>query len=122
MTGEKRKYPRKLFRPDDHDFSFYLQDKGGSYEISNVQDVSISGVGVGIPRSFNIGQKVSLQYDSEDYHLTIDGTIVWCDGSVNSGSCRLGVEFDADSQEDNTLFLLAVRKYLDTSDNTQLKT
>lgn len=122
MTNEQRRHPRKGFNTTENDFSFYLQDKQQLYQINNVQNVSISGVGVEIPKVINIGQKIALKYDSADYHLTINGTIVWCDSQSNTGSCRLGVEFDDGNQEDNALFFLAVRKYLDPFDNIPYKT
>ena len=121
MTDEKRKHPRKGFDSSTDEFSFYLEEKGQLYEIRNVHDVSISGVGIHIPGKFNSGQKITLKYESPDYHLSIDGTVAWCDNSATIGSCRLGVEFDAGNQEDNTLFFLAVRKFLDPFDSVPLK-
>jgi len=122
VTKEKRQHSRKPFNSTENDFSFYLEDKGELYEINSVQDVSISGVGVGMPKEFNIGQKVALKYDSADYHIAINGTIIWCDNISNLGPCRLGVEFDPGNKEDNALFFLAVRKYLDPFDGVPFKT
>jgi PilZ domain len=120
MTNEKRKHPRKGFDASADEFSFYLEDKSQLYEIRNVQDVSISGVGIHFPGKIDRGQKITLKYESPDYHLSIDGTIAWCDNSTTIGSCRLGVEFDLGSQEDNALFFLAVRRFLDHSDGLAL--
>lgn len=121
MSEEKRKYPRKGFNSAVDECSFYLEEKGRLYEINDVQDVSISGVGVHLPKKFNIGQKIVLKYESPDYHLSIDGTIAWCDNAVQPGSSRLGIEFDAGNQEDNSLFFLAVRKFLDPFNGVPLK-
>ena len=118
---EKRQHSRKGFSSTENDFSFYLEDKGQLFEINNIRDVSISGIGISIPKSFNIGHKVALKYDSADYHLTIQGTVAWSDNAANADARRLGVEFDTGNQEDNTLFFLAVRKYLDPFDNIPLK-
>lgn len=121
MTNEKRLHPRKGFNTAENDFSFYLEDKGQQYQVNDVQNVSISGVGVGLSKGIKIGQKIALKYDSADYHLSINGTIVWCDNTLHTGLYRLGVEFDAGNQEDNALFFLAVRKYLDPFDSVATK-
>jgi len=121
MTIDKRKHPRKGFSSSADECSFYLEEKGQLYEIKHVQDVSISGVGIHLPRKINIGQKIILKYESHDYHLSIDGMVAWCDNAATIGSCRLGVEFDVGNQEDNALFFLAVRKFLDPFDGVPLK-
>lgn len=123
MNNDKRRHPRKHFNSsgNENDFSFFLEEKGRLYEIKNVQDVSISGIGVGMSKEFKIDQKVALKYKSADYHLSINGTIAWCNSTSHIGSCRLGVKFDSGNQENNTLFFLAVRKYLDPFDSIPYK-
>jgi len=101
------------------DNQFYIEHSGQIHPIENVRDVSISGMGLEISEGFNEGERVMLNYSSDGFSMQIDGTVMWCD-SQHSGSA-MGIEFDSANQSDNTLFFMAMRKYLDEFDSLPMQ-
>jgi len=98
---------------------FYIERAGEIHPIKDVRDVSISGMGLEISEGFTKGEKIILNYNSDGFNMQIDGTVMWCD-SQHSGSA-MGIEFDGSNQGDNTLFFMAMRKYLDEFDSLPLQ-
>lgn len=119
MPLEKRRNARSGLVMDDQGSRFMLLQNEESFDISRVRDVSISGVGLEVPHAFGEGEQVSLAYDSGDFQLRIQGTVMWCNASEDGGYA-MGIEFDRESHQDNALFFLAIRKYLDEFDGTYI--
>ena len=117
---EKRRNARSSLNIGDEHNLFFLLAEGNSYEIREIRDVSISGVGLATQRAFEPGEKVALRYDSDDFELKIDGTVAWCNQTHDNGNCHMGIEFDPANRENNSLFFLALRKYLDEFDSAYI--
>ncbi len=116
---EKRKNARSGLVMEDQETQFMLVQNGETFAISKVRDVSISGVGLEAQHEFSEGEQVALAYDSGDFQLSINGTVMWCTAE-DSGSFAMGVEFDMSNRQDNALFFLAIRKYLDEFDGAYI--
>ena len=95
---------------------FFLHCGDQTFEISKIRDVSISGVGVETVQACEKGDTVVLKFDSDDLKLNIRGSVMWCKPLERDGYA-LGIEFDVQNREDNTLFFMAMRKYLDDFDS-----
>lgn len=119
MAQEKRRNVRSGLVMDDQGSRFMLMQDGQSFDIGKVRDVSISGVGLVVPHHFAEGEKVALAYDSGDFQLNIGGTVIWCN-ECEGDNFTMGIEFDRDNRQDNALFFLAIRKYLDEFDGTYI--
>lgn len=122
MSDERRRNTRSGLKIEDQHNLFFLKTQGDVHPITLVRDVSVSGVGLEMNQPFQPGEAVSLKYDADDFELTITGTIIWCQRIEQNGRYNLGIEFDRQNGENNALFFLALRKYLDEFDGAYIDT
>lgn len=115
-SSDQRQSSRVGINAEGHHNDFFVESSGQNHKISNIRDVSISGVGLELQQAHNKGDQVNLKYDSDDLQLSINGTVMWCESQAD-GHCAMGIQFDTDNGENNTLFFLAMRKYLDDFDS-----
>jgi len=104
----------------DQEDQFSIEKDQETFNITRIKDVSISGVGLEMPRALPVGDQLSISYNSGDFQLSILGTVIWCDPETQSGPYTLGIEFNPESRENNALFFLAIRKYLDEFDGAYM--
>ncbi len=116
---EKRKNARSGLAMENQANQFTLLRNEESFDISRVRDVSISGIGLESPHPFREGEQVALAYEDGDFRLNINGRIMWCKAE-NDQRYAMGIEFDHGNRQDNALFFLAIRKYLDEFDGTYI--
>lgn len=115
MGREKRRDSRGNVTIDPAGSMFFLRSRDGIYAITRVVDVSLSGAGIQTRYRLVPGEEVTLKYRSRDYRLAIRGTVAWC-REEEDRNCKLGIAFDPQNRERNSLFFLAMRKYLDDFD------
>lgn len=116
---EKRQNARCGLVMEDQEIQFTLMQNDKTFAINRVRDVSISGVGLEAQQEFSKGEQLSLAYNSGDFQLSINGTVMWCTAQDNN-NFALGIKFDMENRQDNALFFLAIRKYLDEFDGTYI--
>ena len=116
-TQEKRRNARSGLVQGDHHNRFFLEKGDTSHAITQVRDVSISGVGVVTDTPVEPRERIALTYDSDDFRLTVRGIAAWCQPNEQTQTYTMGIEFDSSDPADNSLFFLAVRKYLDDFDS-----
>jgi len=115
MDTEKRKHARSGLQMERQESQFYVSKDQETINITKIRDVSISGVGLEMPRAFPVGEKLSLTYDDNDgFQIQINGTVIWCNSE--SENHTLGIKYEKENGEDNSLFFLALRKYIDEFD------
>jgi hypothetical protein len=119
MSSEKRKDSRGNVTIDPAGTMFFLRSSNGIYAITRVIDVSLSGAGIQTRYRLAPGEEVTLKFRSRDYRLEIRGTVAWC-REDDDRSCKLGIAFDPGNRERNSLFFLAMRKYLDDFDGVYI--
>lgn len=113
---ERRRHERQLFseRQDELHFSICVQSE--EYPVITAQDVSISGIRICIPGYFAVGEEMRLRVAMEDFEVTLLGAIRWR-RELDDGVCEYGVEFANDDMDDNILFFMSLRKYLQDFDH-----
>lgn len=116
-SKEMRRNARSRLSIGEEHNMFFLVAGENIYEINKIRDASLSGVGLAVQRAFEPGENIALRYDSDDLELMIDGTVAWCSPGGDEGGYIMGVEFDPRNCESNSLFFLALRKYLDDFDS-----
>ncbi len=117
METEKRKHARSGLQMEQQSSQLYISKDQETINITNIRDVSISGVGLEMSRAFPVGEKLSLTYKDDDgFLININGTVAWCDSETDNHA--LGIEFEKQTGQDNSLFFLAIRKYIDDFDGT----
>jgi hypothetical protein len=98
--------------------SFYVEFADQSVPITNIRDVSVSGVGLELEQIIAQGETIELGYDSDDLNLKVKGHVAWCD--ANASPVALGIEFTSETPQENMLFFMAMRKYLDSFDGVTI--
>ena len=123
MTDERRKDERKRFRMGDCAGDFFIVESNGkTYEASDVQDVSISGIGLTLSNpNFDVGEKIKLIYESEGLRITVAATIRWYSFISEEKGCKLGLQFDPNQGDMNLLIYMALREYYDNFDHQDYK-
>ncbi len=119
MGREKRRDSRGSITVDSAGTMFFLRTDDGIYAITRVIDVSLSGAGIQTRYRLKPGEQVTLKYRSRDYRLSIRGSVAWC-REGDDRECKLGIAFDPENRDSNSLFFLAMRKYLDEFDGVYL--
>ncbi|MBN4050603.1 PilZ domain-containing protein [Gammaproteobacteria bacterium AH-315-M22] len=115
-SGERRRAQRIA---NDHNHShvllrLHVGDDG--QETVHAADVSKSGIGLKAYSPIRIGTPVQLEFNAGDCDITHYGKITWCSKesdhieSQEGGSFRLGVSFESNDAEADTLFYLAVKQ------------
>lgn len=112
MSDEKRNRARGNIEVRDRNVRFFLRCDDGVYAITRVRNISLAGVGIETRYRLRAGQRIALKYRSRDLKLSVNGTVTWCHPN-GSHSYTLGVAFDMADREANSVFFLALRKYLD---------
>lgn len=102
------------------DGTFTLDVDDELFEIENVFDISLSGVGIETQIYLDPGKNVTITYEEGDTEVSVTGTVTWCeDDSDSHGDYRVGILFDYSYRDNNSLLYMAVRKYLDPLDTVE---
>ena len=111
MSGEKDSRPRLRHRSSGTRRASFSNPRTVSHTITQVHDVSLSGVGIETRYPLRIGEVITLKYRSSELQISVEGTVAWCNQS-KSQVYSIGVSFLPGEKERNALFFLALRKYL----------
>jgi len=112
MNSEKRNHERKNLDYDQIPGKFEVDFAGEKIEFNQVNDVSISGMGLLFPRAIPAGEPIRISYESEDFGTAIDAEVIW-DEKLSDGVFRLGVEFSTKNMDDNIMLFMTLREYID---------
>ena len=121
MAIERRKHARKSLRQgaEAEAGTFYVEDNKKSYKIKGLRDISLTGAGISLMKSFKVGEQVSFKYESSDNLITIPGTVVWCDRRPGTRACKVGLRFDPSDKASNILLFMTLRKHIDFSSSPE---
>ena len=117
MSIERRKHARKSLREGAgaEAGTFFIEDLKKAYRVKSLRDISLTGAGVWLMKSFKIGEQINFKFDSGENLITIPSTIVWCDRKPGTRSCHIGVKFDPADKASNILLFMTLRKHIDFS-------
>ena len=116
MKEDRRGAPRGRLRREDVPGRFYLVVDGERFELDDAHDVSVSGMGITLARPLAAGTPVRLGYEDDSFQLELAADVAWCD--PQGQGARLGLRFSPDPMQanDNVLFFMTLREYLDDFD------
>ncbi len=116
MKEDRRGAPRGRLRRDEVPGRFYLIVDGESFELDDAHDVSVSGMGITLARPLAVGTSVRLGYEDDSFRLELGADVAWCEPQPQGA--RLGLRFSPDplQADDNALFFMTLREYLDDFD------
>ncbi len=112
MKSEKRNHERKNLDYKQIPGKFQVEVEGEKFEFNQVNDVSISGMGLLFERSIPQGQKIRVSYESEEFGTAIDANVIW-EEKLSDGVYRLGIEFSNKNMDDNIMLFMTLREYID---------
>lgn len=112
MSVEKRSNARGAITVRSNETRFFLKSENGVYTITQIQDVSLAGVGIETRYPLKPGEVIVLKYRSSEMQLSVEGTVAWCKQS-QPYIYSIGVSFLPADKKRNAVFFLALRKYLD---------
>jgi len=120
-TQDRRRHARKQLKTESGGVVFLARLGDEMVDIQSVHDVSISGIRLGVNRSIKLGQNVELIAKESDFSVSVIGTIRWTAQQTDDSSHVYGIEFDNKDMDNNILFFMSLRKYLDGFDDVPLK-
>jgi len=121
MGVERRRDERKLFCMGEFEGTFFIIESNDKRsEVTNVQDVSISGIGLDMKGiDYEPGCKLDLVFEVEGLRIRIVSIVRWVDKHKEKDLYRVGFEFAAGQGDMTLLFFMALRTYLDSFDATR---
>lgn len=119
-NNEERLNERHGVIIDGQEHLFSMNVGGETFSIPTIHDVSVSGMGLETTHSFETGTDVTLNYSEGDFTLDIKAAVMWCNGVEGSDKHALGLQFDISNGGNNSMFFLAMRKYLDEFDGASI--
>ncbi|HKJ22895.1 MAG TPA: PilZ domain-containing protein [Gammaproteobacteria bacterium] len=116
LSTERRKHARKALREGTEvGGAFYVEDNKKAYKIKSLRDISLTGAGVWMMKSFKTGDQVNFKFESQENLITVPGTVVWCEKTPGTRSCSVGLRFDPADKTNNILLFMTLRKHIDFS-------
>jgi hypothetical protein len=111
MNSDKRNHERKNLASDQIQGKFAIITNEERIEFDKVNDVSISGMGLGVDHSLGENSPLQVSYESEDLNILINAKIIWQE-KVDSGF-HVGIEFSNENVDSNVMLFMAMREYID---------
>lgn len=118
--GDRRRHERRSFKEIRGGVQFSVRIGERMADIREVHDVSISGMRLSLLGQLNAGQSLELIAKEDDFSVSVIGTVRWVKPASDGGT-EFGVEFDNHDVDNNILFFMSLRKYLDGFDDAPLK-
>ena len=100
----------------DNNGRFHILVDDQPHEITDIHDVSITGVRILMETPLLEGSSLMLSYFANDLNMSIEAEIAWCELDDESGLFLTGIKFSPLQPDLSTLFFLAFRKQLDHFD------
>lgn len=118
---ERRRHERKALKPKRGGVEFAVQIGASVLPIKEVHDVSISGIRLVLDRNLKSGQELNLSAREAEFAITLVGNVRWSRELADQSGFEVGVEFDSMDVDNNILFFMSLRKYLDGFDDLPVK-
>lgn len=117
MLAESRKNLRQNIYLEEVNGSFCLQMEDKNYDSILIRDVSVSGAGIQLSESLEVGSAVDLVFSTGDWKITAQGWVVWCIvalarnkfGARALEGYRIGIKFNPRNANNNVIFFMASR-------------
>jgi len=112
VGAEKRRHERKNLSYQDIPGEFHIVTKYDRIPFNQVNDVSISGMGVLLHYDLDAHTDVHVTYTSDEYSIDLEAKIAWKE-ILADDVFRYGIEFEIINMDDNVMFFMTLREYID---------
>lgn len=112
IVTEYRAHERKNLSFEQIPGDFKIEHAGIERSFSQVNDVSISGMGILLEANIPVGSQVIISYESPDFSVVIGADIIWTE-KVSDELSKIGVQFSHDNLDDNVMLFMTLREFID---------
>ena len=112
METEKRSHQRKNLAYEQIPGNFLIEVGETKHVFTQVNDVSVSGMGMLLDREIAPDTEVRISYHSPEFSVGIGATVIWSE-KLGEDVYRLGVKFAIDKMDDNVMLFMTLREYID---------
>jgi len=112
VEADRRQEERLRFCMEECRGTFTIEALGEEYEVEEVTDLSLSGMGFEMTAYLDPDTPIRLVYEEDDRLISLSGKVIWCEDHPSvHGSYQYGIIFDYSARDDNSQLLLALRDY-----------
>ena len=115
LPHEKREHERKNLAYDQVPGKFHVLHNSERIKFNQVNDVSISGMGILLDTDIQAGNVIAVGYESDDFSVALQAEIVWQE-KLSEDVFRVGIKFSTENMNDNVMMFMALREYIDDFD------
>ena len=112
---EKRRHERKNLAYEQIPGIFQIGFDDKKIEFNQVNDVSISGMGILIDSHVAEKSQVSISYEADDFQIAIQAEVVWQE-KLSDDVYRMGLQFSNKNVDENVMLFMTLREYIDEFD------
>ena len=112
VDAEKRSYERKNLSYEQVPGEFHVILNGEKSVFNQVNDVSISGMGILLNKELPANSTVVVGYESEEFCVSINAKVAWTE-TLSAGAYRIGIHFSNENMDDNVMLFMTLREYID---------
>ncbi|HFE39635.1 MAG TPA: PilZ domain-containing protein [Gammaproteobacteria bacterium] len=112
MKSEQRTQARRNLSSDQIPGKFSVLLKNEEIEFTQVNDVSISGMGICLDHYLGKESHLQVSYQSDDLSILINAEVIWQE-KLEDNSFRIGVQFSNEDVDSNVMLFMAMREYID---------
>jgi len=109
---EKRRHERKNLVYEQIPGKFHIGLGDERIEFNQVNDVSISGMGILLEQYLAKNSEITVEYEADDFYVKIQAEVVWQE-KLSDEVYRMGIHFSNNSVDDNVMLFMALREYID---------
>lgn len=111
MSEEQRVHDRENLERTSIPGSFSIEADGQSHTFNQVNDVSISGMGIQLDCCFENGKEVIVKYTSTEFNIAIRALVAWC--VEDEDGYKVGVQYTSDDLDTNVMMFMTLREHID---------
>lgn len=111
-VAEKRRHERKNLAYEQIPGTFQIRFGDKKIEFNQVNDVSISGMGILIDNHLPTKSQVSISYEADDLRISVQAEVVWQE-KLSDDVYRMGLQFSNKDVDDNVMLFMTLREYID---------
>jgi len=109
---DKRRHERTNLAYEQIPGKFHIGVGGNRIEFNQVNDVSISGMGILLDSYLATNSNITIGYEADEFCVQIQAEVVWQE-KLSDEVYRMGVHFSNHNVENNVMLFMTLREYID---------
>ncbi len=109
---DKRQHERANLAYEQIPGKFHIGIGSERIEFNQVNDVSISGMGILLDSYLATKSNITIGYEAEDFNVQIQAEVVWQE-KLSDDVYRMGIHFSNHNVDDNVMLFMTLRNYID---------